>query len=148
VLQQQAAPKLDFDNPNTPDNSYLGFLGMRKDIFDNLFSYILHELRFSVNRSPRNALAIFLAFLRAGISQEQLAIIFGLSQQRVSDVIDSVSLALENNFVPKFLGYFHMTKDEFVRRHNTTMASILTRNSLKKINRYSRWDVLIATLQY
>lgn len=41
----------------------------------------------------------------------------------MSKTIDAVSLALEEHFVPKNLGYYHMTRDEALEKHSIHLTS-------------------------
>lgn len=58
-------------------------------------------------RSVRSALGMFLMLLRNNTKQELIAYNFSTTQQVVSQAI-----ALEQNFVPEYLGYHHITRDE------------------------------------
>lgn len=74
-------------------------------------------------RSIRNALAMFLMLLRNNMKQEIIAYNFSTSQQVVSQAIDSVSVALEQHFVPKHLGYLHITHEEALEKHSIKLTT-------------------------
>lgn len=57
------------------------------------------------------------------MKQEIIAYNFSTTQQVVSKTIDAVSLALEEHFVPKNLGYYHMSRDEALDKHSIPLAS-------------------------
>lgn len=69
-------------------------------------------------RSRRSALGMFLMLLRNNI-----AFNFSTTQQVVSQAIDSVSIALANNFVLNYLGYHHITREEALQKHSIKLTS-------------------------
>lgn len=80
-------------------------------------------MRNTETRSLRTALAMFLLLLRNNMKQEIIAYNFTTTQQVVSKTIDAVSLALEENFVPKYLGYHHITREEALQKHSIELTS-------------------------
>lgn len=80
-------------------------------------------MRNTDTRSRRSALGMFLMLLRNNMKQELIAFHFSTSQQVVSQAIDSVSIALTNNFVPKYLGYHHITREEALQKHSIKLTS-------------------------
>lgn len=57
------------------------------------------------------------------MKQEVIAHNFSTTQKVVSKTIDAVSLALEENFVPKHLGYYHITREEALEKHSIQVTS-------------------------
>lgn len=80
-------------------------------------------MRNTETRSLRTALAMFLLLLRNNMKQEVIAHNFSTTQQVVSKTIDAVSLALEEHFVPKYLGYHHITREEALSKHSIQLTS-------------------------
>ncbi len=114
---------IDFDSDKTPEEAYMELLGLTKDHFGELFEYVREGLHSSSNRSPRNALAIFLAKMRLGVSQRVLARLFGVKDQStISHTFNRVTQLLANNFVPKHLGFLHLSRDEIMRAHNPSFV--------------------------
>ncbi len=69
---------------------------------------------------------MFLCMLRLNVSQPVLAIMFGIKNvMTVSDAIDSVSRALEEYFVPHYLGFQHMTREEAITKHGRKIFKTL-----------------------
>lgn len=66
---------------------------------------------------------MFLMMLRNNIKQELIAFNFSTTQQAVSDAIDAVSDALDEHFVPKYLGYYHITREEALQKHSIKLTS-------------------------
>lgn len=57
------------------------------------------------------------------MKQELIAFNFSTTQQVVSKTIDTVSAALEKNFVPNYLGYHHITREEAIEKHSIKLTS-------------------------
>ena len=86
----------------------------------------LADMRNSSARSIRVALAVYLTKLRQGISNSMIATIFRSSHRRlVSNIIQQVRHQLKNSFVHKCLGFNHMTRDDVLTYHQTSIASKL-----------------------
>ncbi|CAL8076174.1 unnamed protein product [Orchesella dallaii] len=117
--------RIDFDSSVISDDEYKILTGISKENFKILHDeYIIESktLKNSKNRSTRNALAIFLAKLRLGVSQEFLGFLFGMDKRRISDAITSITNALEEHFVPKFLGYKHIRRED-VKNHTPELVT-------------------------
>lgn len=56
------------------------------------------------------------------MKQEIIAHNFGTTQQVVSKTIDMLSAALEKYFVPKYLGYHHITRQEVLERFSIKLT--------------------------
>lgn len=70
------------------DNDIYSMLGVSKENFGNLYIYIKPYMNESKKRSIRNCLALFLMKIRLNLSQNVLAVLFGLSgQPAVSRII-------------------------------------------------------------
>lgn len=114
------------DEQEHTEEEYKTLLGLGKEDFKQLYQYIKGSLKDSANRHPRNALALFLCLLRLNLSQPVLGIMFGIQQvSTVSDTINSVSKALEKIFVPKFLGFQHMSRDQAIAEHGRKLFKTL-----------------------
>lgn len=57
------------------------------------------------------------------MKQELIAFNFNTTQQVVSKTIDTVSLLLEEYFVPKNLGYHHITREKALEEHSIKLTS-------------------------
>lgn len=70
--------------------------------------------------SKKNCYALFLVKLRVDISQKVLGMMFGMKpkqQPRVSEIFQDVLVSLNNNFVPRHLGYGHITREDYTQLH-------------------------------
>ena len=104
------------------------FTGFTKDEF----FFILNELK-SLNNSPERtkgqALVIFLTWLKTGITQTNLAIFFGIEKRQcISDYCDQVRRAFEKDFVDKFLGANHLTRDQWLEKNTILVKELYNLN--------------------
>jgi len=119
--------KMDFsDSGCLSDAHFKKLLGINKEQFSDLFKYSEESLKNSCNRKAKNALAMFLVKLRLDLPQELLGFFFDMeSQPRVSDTLKSVSAALMDSFVPKYLGVNHITRSDYIRHHKSEFVQKL-----------------------
>jgi hypothetical protein len=97
--QPSHSPYMDFSADSVyTDAQFKTFLGISRTNFEHVFFCIEGKLNCSVNRSSRDALAIFLMFLRAGGCQKLIGAHFGIEHQRVSEIISRVSDLLDTLF--------------------------------------------------
>ena len=87
-------------------------------------------LKNSINRSPRCALACLLINLRLGVNNSVIAAMMGIDNKRkVTDIIHSALFALVKHFVPRFLDLAHITRQEVINKHISSVANqLLTEN--------------------
>ncbi|OXA43866.1 hypothetical protein Fcan01_21665 [Folsomia candida] len=124
VSDMPISPPFSFNQGGVESGKYKTWLGLEKTQFEDLLSYLPEtEMRNTSARSVRNGLAMFLLLLRNNLKQEVIAEMFGTTQQVVSRTIDKVSLILEREFVPKYLGYYHITREEALEKHSRSMSS-------------------------
>jgi len=119
--------RIDFEDPLLTEEDYSLITGLSKSNFSTMHTFVKKNLRDSKNRSTRNALAIFMAKIRLGVSNRFLGFLFGMSDRRVSDTITAVSKVLEDHFVPNHLGYNHLTRDEIKTNHTPSLSNALYR---------------------
>ena len=119
------APPLNFEDTTylTSDNYYV-LTGLNRRDFNNLCSCIPpSSLRNTQNRTARVAVACLLVKLRLGISHQVLAALFSFPDKvTVSRVIHSARKALIAHFVPRFLGFQHISRREVIEWHTRSLA--------------------------
>ncbi|CAF4454588.1 unnamed protein product [Rotaria magnacalcarata] len=123
LFEQQK--RFDFDNPlSLSDDEYQILTSLTKVQFEDLASYLFDSnIRNSSNRSIRTALAILSCKLRLGLSLNILAVLFQLPDKKaVSRSLKTVRTALMTRFVPSNLGFNHITRQEIIDQHTSTMA--------------------------
>jgi hypothetical protein len=123
---------IDFDDPfSLSDSDYKSLTGFTRAQHDRVLAYIPPTaLKNSINRSPRCALACLLIKLRLGVSNSVLASMLGIdNKRRVSDIIHSARHALVKYFVPHYIGVAHITRQEVIEKHTSSIAArLLTEN--------------------
>lgn len=112
----------DVESPNMAESDYLLMFGITKNHFEDMFLTIKDHLRYSLHRSPRNALAICLMKLRLDISQKLIGHLFGIPQRKVSQTISRVAKLLDEKFVPFNYGYTHKSRDDLLKSHDSEFA--------------------------
>jgi len=101
------------------NTNYEMLFGITKVQFLDLYSTYIEPstMRNSAVRHKKEALAMFLLFMRKNLDQDMISFIFKCSQSVVSDAIEAVSTILEKEFVPKNLGYGATTRVQAVNEH-------------------------------
>lgn len=95
-----------------------------KDQFIEIAGH-LSSMRNTEKRTKFQALAVYLFWLKTGLSQEIIATHFDINSQfEVSKYCDQVRDALTNDFVPKNIGSRLKTRAEFLQ-HNSYIAKEL-----------------------
>jgi hypothetical protein len=63
--------------------------------------------------------------MKTGISTKVLSTVFGISKSSIKRAVASVREALANNFVPYYLGFSHISRDEVLENHTRPLAKTL-----------------------
>lgn len=117
---------IDVETGKMSDADYKLLFGVNKINFEDIFSTIKGHLNNTAKRSARNALAIFLAKLRLGVSQKILAYLFGIkSQRKVSAIISRVTSLLMTHFVPMHLGFNGKDRNTFLAENKVELVTKL-----------------------
>ncbi|CAF3872858.1 unnamed protein product [Rotaria sp. Silwood1] len=117
--------RFNFDDPRgLNDDEYPLLTSLSKDDFNELIEIISTSgIRNSSNRSIRTAIGIYLCKLRLGLSNRLLACMFQLQDKRiVSKIIDNARQAILKTFVPYYLGFGHVSRQDVIDHHTTTIA--------------------------
>ena len=106
---------LDLKNPQSlSEEDYYNLTGITQSQFNELSKYMVHP-RNSCNKSLRPCLSLILTKLRTGNSLSILSVMFQISNKSIiSKAIAGARIALMEHFVPKFLGFSHKKRDEFI----------------------------------
>jgi hypothetical protein len=118
----------DFDHPITmSDIDCYNLTGISKLNFEHLIELLADSnIKNSSNRSFRNAVGLFLTKLRLGLSNKVLTTIFQFSNAKaVSRTITTVRQAMLTNFVPHYLGFNHISRQEVIHKHSSPLATQL-----------------------
>ena len=123
----------DFDLPFTmSDSDCYNLTGISKLNFEHLIQLLADSsIKHSSNRSFRNAVGLFLTKLRLGISNKVLTTIFQFANpQAVSRTLCAVRQAMLSNFVPHYLGFNHISRQDVINNHSSPLATrLLTKHS-------------------
>jgi len=71
---------------------------------------------------------LFLVLLRQNLPQNLIGFMFNTNQQVVSEAVDTVSKLLEELFVPLYLGYTHISRNDAIRLHSRQFFHDLFQN--------------------
>ena len=94
----------------------------------------LKAMRNARLRSVREALAIFLAKVRLGLSNRVLACLFRLTSKRsVSHICHQVRVALMQDFVLNHVEFQHVSRETILAQHQTAVATELLTNGPDQI---------------
>ena len=121
----QRRKRLDFNNTlSLSDDDYKIFTNLSKDEFDDVVSQVSRtDTRDSTNRSIRTAITILLCKLRLGLSNRVLASLFQLPDGlTISRTTKSARDALMSTFVPRNLGFNHISRREIIEQHTSRIA--------------------------
>ena len=124
-LLKNEKTRFNFDNPRAiSDDEYRLLTSLSRDNFDDIVNSISSSnIRNSSNRSIRTCICLYLCKLRLGLSNRLLAFMFQLPDKRtVARIIDSARQAAKSTFVPKYLGFSHVTRKDVIEYHTTTIA--------------------------
>lgn len=127
VAIQNQNKRLNFDDPHGMQNEdYYNLTGVTKDQFDELMTYLVEtNLRSSKNRSTRTCVALLLTKLRCGLSNQLLGTLFGMKKWQVRRAVISAKNALMEDFVPKHLGFSHISREDVINHHTRPLAKEL-----------------------
>ena len=116
----EKSSKLDFnDTVSLRDTDYLKLTGLSKVQFNEVH-ICMTSVRSTLARSTRTALAVLLVKLRAGLSSPVLSTLFGINKRTCGKTIHEARSALTTYFVPKYLGFGHISRDEIIKSHTST----------------------------
>lgn len=106
------------DEYNVPNELCLKTTGLSTLEFAELCQF-LNTMRNSLNRTKSKALAIYLFWLKTGVSQKTISAYFDtdLTQQNISNICDQVRNELAKNFVSKHLDV-EFKRDELCMRNS------------------------------
>jgi len=118
----------NFDRPFAmSDDDCYNLTGVTKSNFDHLMTVLANSsIRNSCNRSIRNAVGLFLTKLRLGVSNKVLTTIFQFSNfQAVSRTLSAVREAMVSKFVPRYVGFNNISRQDIIDHHSSPLATRL-----------------------
>jgi hypothetical protein len=114
-----------FEDMQKVDNELvMKITGFNKDDF----MFIMNQLK-SINNSPirkkSQALAVYLFWLKTGLSQALIGTFFGIDKEgRVGFYCDQIRNAFKTDFVDQFLGAAHLAREDFLLKNTETVKTL------------------------
>ena len=122
LLSKSENKRLDFDNSiSLSDDDYFNLTGISKDQFDYICSMIngLRNSKYSV----RTTIGVLLTKLRTGLSSCLLKTMFNVKcNNYICKIVRRAREALMKDFVPKYMGFDHITREAVIENHTTVFA--------------------------
>ena len=118
----------DFDSPfRMSDFDCYNLIGISKLSFEQLTNFFKDcRIKYSSNRSLRNAVGMLLTKLRLGVSNKVLTTIFQFSNPKaVSRTFAAVREPMLSHFVPYCLDCTHMSRHDAINNHSSALATPL-----------------------
>ena len=119
----------DFDLPFAMSEfDYYNLTGITKLNFEHLIKLLVDSsIKHSSNRSLRNAVGLFLTKLILRISTKVLTTIFQFSNPKaVSRTVAAIRQGTLTNFVPYYLSFNHISRQEVINNHSSPLATQLS----------------------
>ena len=109
--------------------------GIKKLNFEHLIKLLVDSnIKHPSNCSLRNAVGLFLTKLRLGISNKVLTITFQFSNPKaVSRTITAVRQAILTHFVPYYLGFNHISRQEVINNYSYPLATRLLTDKTNRV---------------
>ncbi|CAF3180128.1 unnamed protein product [Rotaria sp. Silwood2] len=124
--------------------------GISKDHFNHLSEKLSNSsMQNSFNRSIRNALGLFLTKLRLELSNKVLTTMFKFSNPKaVSRILSTVREALSSEFVPQYLGFQSISRQDVINTYSSPLATRLLSEDMNTVvlvadGTYSYLQVLV-----
>ena len=122
--------RLDFDSDrDMSDQDYFNLTGLSKRHFEDLCEYVSQGMRNTPSRSIKPSLGIFLLKMKSGLPNKTMATLFNISKSSLRRAISSVRKALMSSFVPNYLGFEHIAKQDIISDHTRPLAQFLFGNN-------------------
>ena len=119
-----------FDNLTISENDCHSITGLSKENFYMLRSN-LHSMRESKNRTIIEALVVFLAKLKTGISNQPLASLLGLrNYQLVGNYCQEIETAFEKDILPYWIGASSQKREFLIERQSPIAKTIVSNSEL------------------
>lgn len=100
--------------------------GISKEAFIDMHGVIEPHMYNTKARSTFDALAMFLLKLCQNMSHRTISCIFGMNRQAVGFNINKVRVLLAKLFVPKHLGYDHISREKYITEWHTYISKVLS----------------------
>lgn len=116
---------LSFDDKKLTDFELNVLLSLTYEQFNYLFTICEPHLKLR-KLSNRDALAALLMKLRLNLTLKTMGVLFGVNKSTISRAILKVRKVLLKEFVPNWLGYNHIGRNQYINEHTTDISKLLT----------------------
>lgn len=107
------------------DEDYQNLTGLNRMDFEVLCQYASQTMRNTPTRIIRTSVGIFLLKMKSGLPNQIMATLLNISKSSLRRAIFSVRNALMTSFVPKHLGFNHISRQYVISDHTRPLAQFL-----------------------
>lgn len=126
ILASVSSSKLDFENDGEmSEEDYQNLTGLNRMDFDVVCQYASQTMRNTPTRSIRTSVGIFLLKMKSGLPNKIMATLLNISKSSLRRAISSVRKGLMTSFVPKHLGFNHISRQAVISDHTRPLAQFL-----------------------
>lgn len=126
ILASVPSSKLDFENDGEmSEEDYQNLTGLNRMDFDVVCQYASQTMRNTPTRSIRTSVGIFLLKMKSGLPNKIMATLLNISKSSLRRAISSVRKGLMTSFVPKHLGFNHISRQAVISDHTRPLAQFL-----------------------
>ncbi|CAC5424187.1 VPS13A_C [Mytilus coruscus] len=119
---------LSFDKGSTlSDVEFISLTSIDIASFNDLATHLVY-IRDTKVRSSRTYLGIFLTKIRSGMSNKLMTTIFNVRKDSIRRAVATVRKNLMQTFVPKHLGFNHISREKLIENHTRPLAQTLFGN--------------------
>ena len=101
------------------------FIGWSKDRFVLFSSFINNKIRNTTNRSKHMLIALYLYWLKSGMTQKSLAYYkINSCQQEISEELQQIRKYIDEDFTPRFIGFRNVTREFLLSQITPTVKEL------------------------
>ncbi|VDI73743.1 Hypothetical predicted protein [Mytilus galloprovincialis] len=120
---QKTQNKIDFDNIGETDCKNL--TGLSHQQFEDICLHVLLHIKSTPSRTPKTSVGLFLIKMKCALSNKLMSTLFKVSISSIRRAINTVRQALMRSFVPLYLGFESITREQIIKDHTRPLAKTL-----------------------
>ncbi|CAC5360913.1 unnamed protein product [Mytilus coruscus] len=120
---QKTQNKIDFDNIGETDCKNL--TGLFHQQFEDLCLHVLSHIKTTPSRTPKTSVGLFLIKMKCALSNKLMSTLFKVIISSVRRAINTVRQAFMRSFVPLYLGFESITREQIIKDHIRPLAKTL-----------------------
>ncbi|CAG2188196.1 unnamed protein product [Mytilus edulis] len=120
---QKTQNKIDFDNIGETDCKNL--TGLSHQQFEDICLHVLLHIKSTPTRTPKTSVGLFLIKMKCALSNKLMSTLFKVSISSIRRAINTVRQALMRSFVPLYLGFESITREQIIKDHTRPLAKTL-----------------------